>query len=145
MEQQKKLVTCTVNGHEVAEYVDVRESLLEMLRNRLGLTSVKKGCEVGECGACTVIVDGETIDSCIYLAVWAQGKQYPHSGRPHGTEWRTHKNPGGIYRRRRHSVRLLHPGFYYVRHSPSGTRRKKPDSGYDPETYGRKPLPLHGL
>ena len=46
-----------------------------MLRNRLGLTSVKKGCEVGECGACTVIVDGETIDSCIYLAVWAQGKQ----------------------------------------------------------------------
>ena len=46
MEQQKKLVTCTVNGHEVAEYVDVRESLLEMLRNRLGLTSVKKGCEV---------------------------------------------------------------------------------------------------
>lgn len=75
MEQQKKLVTLTVNGREVAEYVDVRESLLELLRNRLGLTSVKKGCEVGECGACTVIVDGETIDSCIYLAVWAQGKQ----------------------------------------------------------------------
>ncbi len=43
-----------------------------MLRNRLGLTSVKKGCEVGECGACTVIIDGETIDSCIYLAVWAE-------------------------------------------------------------------------
>ena len=59
---------------EVAEYVDVRESLLDMLRNRLGLTSVKKGCEVGECGACTVIIDGETIDSCIYLAVWAEGK-----------------------------------------------------------------------
>ena len=62
------------NGKEVAEYVDPRESLLEMLRNRLGLTSVKKGCEVGECGACTVIIDGETIDSCIYLAVWAEGK-----------------------------------------------------------------------
>ena len=44
-------------------------------RNRLGLTSVKKGCEVGECGACTVILDGETIDSCIYLAVWADGKE----------------------------------------------------------------------
>ena len=64
----------TVNGREVEEYVDVRESLLDMLRNRLGLTSVKKGCEVGECGACTVIIDGETIDSCIYLAVWAEGK-----------------------------------------------------------------------
>ena len=35
---------------------------------------MKKGCEVGECGACTVIIDGETIDSCIYLAVWAEGK-----------------------------------------------------------------------
>lgn len=54
--------------------MDPRESLLDMLRNHLGLTSVKKGCEVGECGACTVIIDGETIDSCIYLAVWAEGK-----------------------------------------------------------------------
>ena len=70
-----RLLTCTVNGKEVAEYVDVRESLLDFLRNHLGLTSVKKGCEVGECGACTVIIDGETIDSCIYLAVWAEGKK----------------------------------------------------------------------
>ena len=74
MKKQMVLVECTVNGNEIAEYVDVRESLLDMLRNRLGLTSVKKGCEVGECGACTVIIDGETIDSCIYLAVWANGK-----------------------------------------------------------------------
>lgn len=74
MEKQMQLVRCTVNGKEIAEYVDVRESLLDMLRNRLGLTSVKKGCEVGECGACTVIIDGETIDSCIYLAVWAEGR-----------------------------------------------------------------------
>ena len=74
MKREKVLVECTVNGKEVAEYVDPRESLLDMLRNRLGLTSVKKGCEVGECGACTVIIDGETIDSCIYLAVWAEGK-----------------------------------------------------------------------
>ena len=74
MKKQMQLVRCTVNGREVEEYVDVRESLLDMLRNRLGLTSVKKGCEVGECGACTVIIDGETIDSCIYLAVWAEGK-----------------------------------------------------------------------
>ena len=74
MKKQMVLVECTVNGNDIAEYVDVRESLLDMLRNRLGLTSVKKGCKVGECGACTVIIDGETIDSCIYLAVWANGK-----------------------------------------------------------------------
>ena len=74
MKKEMQLVQCVVNGKEVMEYVDVRESLLDMLRNRLGLTSVKKGCEVGECGACTVIIDGETVDSCIYLAVWANGK-----------------------------------------------------------------------
>ena len=54
--------------------VDDREALLDTLRNRLGLTSVKRGCEVGECGACTVLVDGEAIDSCIYLTMWAEGK-----------------------------------------------------------------------
>lgn len=74
MKKQMQLVRCTVNGREVEEYVDVRESLLDMLRNRLGLTSVKKGCEVGECGACSVLIDGESVDSCLYLAIWAEGK-----------------------------------------------------------------------
>ena len=69
-----KIVHMKVNGKDVELAVDERESLLDTLRQRLGLTSVKKGCEVGECGACTVIIDGETIDSCIYLAVWADGK-----------------------------------------------------------------------
>ena len=54
--------------------VDVRASLTDMLRDNFGLTSVKKGCEVGECGACAVIIDGECFNSCIYLAVWADGK-----------------------------------------------------------------------
>ena len=69
-----KIISMKVNGkqHELA--VDVRESLADALRNRLALTSVKKGCEVGECGACTVLVDGISVDSCIYLAVWADGK-----------------------------------------------------------------------
>ena len=65
---------CTVNGRAVEVGIDPRESLADVLRERLGLTSVKKGCEVGECGACTVLVDGVAIDSCIYLGVWAQGK-----------------------------------------------------------------------
>ena len=57
------IIHMTVNGKEVELAVDPRESLLDTLRNRLGLISVKKGCEVGECGACTVLVDGEAIDS----------------------------------------------------------------------------------
>jgi len=54
--------------------VDVRSSLTDMLRNDYRLTSVKKGCEVGECGACNVLINGEAFNSCIYLAVWAEGK-----------------------------------------------------------------------
>lgn len=72
--KQYQLVTCTINGREVEQMVDVRASLTDMLRNDFGLTSVKKGCEVGECGACNVLIDGECFNSCLYLAVWAEGK-----------------------------------------------------------------------
>lgn len=70
-----KIIRMTVNEKPVEVAVDERESLADTLRRRLLLTSVKKGCEVGECGACTVLVDGEAIDSCIYLSVWAAGKR----------------------------------------------------------------------
>ncbi|MDD3336641.1 MAG: (2Fe-2S)-binding protein [Eubacteriales bacterium] len=69
-----KLLNMTVNGRAVSVPVEEGEALLETLRNRLELTSVKRGCEVGECGACTVLVDGRAVDSCIYLALWAEGK-----------------------------------------------------------------------
>ena len=72
--RQFKQVTCTINGKKRSTVVDVRASLTDMLRNDYRLTSVKKGCEVGECGACTVLIDGEAFDSCIYLAIWAEGK-----------------------------------------------------------------------
>lgn len=72
--KQYKVVNCTINGKAVEQIVDVRSSLTDMLRNDFRLTSVKKGCEVGECGACTVLINGEAFNSCIYLAVWAEGK-----------------------------------------------------------------------
>ena len=71
---QYETVRYNLNGKDVERTVDVRASLTDMLRNDFRMTSVKKGCEVGECGACTVIIDGEAFNSCIYLAVWAEGK-----------------------------------------------------------------------
>ncbi len=75
MGKQYKLVRYNLNGKDVEQMVDVRASLTDMLRNDFRMTSVKKGCEVGECGACTVLIDGEAFNSCIYLAVWAEGKK----------------------------------------------------------------------
>ncbi len=68
-------ITVTVNG--AAERLDVPSNmtLLQMLREKLALTGVKNGCEAGECGACTVLVDGEPVNSCMMLAVEADGRQ----------------------------------------------------------------------
>ena len=72
---QYQTVHFNLNGRDVERTVDVRASLTDMLRNDYHTLSVKKGCEVGECGACNVLIDGETFNSCIYLAVWAEGKR----------------------------------------------------------------------
>ncbi|MGY3966760.1 xanthine dehydrogenase iron sulfur-binding subunit XdhC [Aeromonas enteropelogenes] len=66
-------IQCEINGKPYSYAVSPSVSLLHFLRG-LGLISVKEGCSVGECGACTVRVDGVAIDSCLYLAVWADGK-----------------------------------------------------------------------
>ncbi|WP_421238358.1 xanthine dehydrogenase iron sulfur-binding subunit XdhC [Aeromonas enteropelogenes] len=66
-------IQCEINGKPYSYAVSSSVSLLHFLRG-LGLISVKEGCSVGECGACTVRVDGVALDSCLYLAVWADGK-----------------------------------------------------------------------
>ena len=62
-------VTLTVNGRHYPLLVEPRRTLLDALRHDLGLTGTKKACDVGDCGACTVIVDGRTMYSCLLLAV----------------------------------------------------------------------------
>ncbi|WP_083199375.1 2Fe-2S iron-sulfur cluster-binding protein [Rhizobium sp. AC44/96] len=64
----------TINGEPTEVSADIRTSLLDLLRNTLGLTGTKKGCDQGACGACTVLVDGERINSCLALAVQYQGR-----------------------------------------------------------------------
>lgn len=70
-----KQISLIVNDKKYMIEVNIKESLLEVLRNKLNLTGVKQGCSVGECGACTVLIDGIPVDSCIYLAIWANGKK----------------------------------------------------------------------
>lgn len=72
--QQYETISMTVNGRARTVHADIRKSLVEVLREDLGLNSVKQGCGVGECGACAVLVDEVLVDACIYLAVWADGK-----------------------------------------------------------------------
>lgn len=67
-------VTATVNGEAVEFLTDPRETLLDVLRNQLGLTGSKEGCGTGDCGACSVTVDGVLVSSCLVLGVEAQGK-----------------------------------------------------------------------
>jgi xanthine dehydrogenase YagT iron-sulfur-binding subunit len=63
-----------INGETLSADVDLRTSLLDLLRDHFGLTGTKKGCDQGACGACTVLVDGTRINSCLALAVQYQGR-----------------------------------------------------------------------
>jgi carbon-monoxide dehydrogenase small subunit len=68
-------ITVTVNGASERLSVASNMTLLQMLREKLALTGTKNGCEAGECGACTVLVDGEPVNSCMMLAVEADGRE----------------------------------------------------------------------
>ena len=68
-------VTLTVNGHTQELELEPRVSLLDALRERLGLTGSKKGCDQGTCGACTVWVDGRRVLACLTLAVTCEGRE----------------------------------------------------------------------
>lgn len=70
----KQLVNLKVNGMAYQIEVDVRRTLLEVIREQLGLMGTKKGCDEGDCGACTVLIDGKPVNSCLVLAVEAQGR-----------------------------------------------------------------------
>ena len=70
-----KKVSLNINGKDYCEVVDGEMRLLDLLRDRLGLIGTKEGCGEGECGACTIIMDGETVNSCLVMAFQADGSQ----------------------------------------------------------------------
>jgi len=82
----KQILHLRVNGQDYEMYAPVHKTLLEVLREDLNLTGTKHGCELGECGACTVLVDGEPVLSCLALPIELQGREITTiEGLAHGT------------------------------------------------------------
>ncbi|MEA4923049.1 MAG: (2Fe-2S)-binding protein [Eubacteriaceae bacterium] len=71
----KKIIKFKLNGDEYEEYAQTNMTMLDFLRKEMHLTGTKKGCEEGECGACTILLDGSAVDSCLMLAVEADGHE----------------------------------------------------------------------
>jgi carbon-monoxide dehydrogenase small subunit len=70
----KKIINLTINNEKYEVAVEPNQTLVEMLRDELGLTGTKQGCGVGDCGSCTVIMDGKPVNSCLVLALHAERK-----------------------------------------------------------------------
>jgi aerobic carbon-monoxide dehydrogenase small subunit len=71
----KRLIRLTINDREYELAVEPNQTLVDVLRYKMGLTGTKKGCEVGDCGSCTVIMDGIPVNSCLILAMQADGSK----------------------------------------------------------------------
>ncbi len=105
----KQRVAFEVNGKPVTLEVDTRTTLLDALREHLKLTGTKKGCDHGQCGACTALVDGRRINACLSFAVMHEGSKVTTIeglGQPRQPA----SDAGRLRQARRLSVRLLHAG-----------------------------------
>ena len=71
----RKILHLKVNGEEYQVEVEPQEILLDVIRDKLNLTGTKRGCDTGDCGACTIIMDGKAVNSCLVLAVEADGEE----------------------------------------------------------------------
>ena len=126
-------VRLTVNGREQAITVDTRTTLLDALREHLHLTGTKKGCDHGQCGACTVIVDGRRINSCLTLAVMHEGDSIT-TIEGLGTPDKLHPMQAAFVKHDGYPVRLLH-----ARPDLLGGRGAGRDQGRHPEPCHRRP------
>lgn len=134
------VLNLTINGRHQTVEVPSRLLLGDLIRDRLHLTGTKRGCETGVCGACSVIVDGEVVKSCLQLAVRADGRDITleSSGQPR----RTASAAAGLPDLWRPAVRLLYArlpddGDGPARPTPESVRRR------DPDRTERQSLPLH--
>ena len=138
-----KKIKFRVNGKTTEVEVPTNRMLIDCLRYDLGLTGTKEGCSVGVCGACTVLMDGDMISSCLTLAVMADGHELT-TVEGSGEKWRAQPGAKKLHPVRRFSVRHLHPrpggrGHCVAERKPQAQRRR--DQGLD----DGQPVPLHGL
>ena len=118
-------ITLRINGKDRNLRVDPRTTLLDCIRETVALTGTKKGCDHGQCGACTVHVNGRRVNSCLSLALMHDGEEIT-TIEGLGTPDALHPDAGGVRRVRRVSVRLLHVGPDHVgRRVAQGTVRSR--------------------
>ena len=114
-------VQTTINGNQADFLCEPRQSLLEVLRDVLGMTGTKEGCNDGNCGACTIFFDGRIVDSCLVLAVEAQGKEITTIegvATPEGL----HPIQPGVPGERRPAMRHLYPRLHRSLQELAGRR-----------------------
>ena len=136
-------IELTVNGRGRSIEVAPHHTLLDVLRDDLGLTGTKECCLVGECGACTVLVDDVAVDSCLMLGVEADGATRDDRRGPGHRRWAP-SAPAGVPGHRRRAVRLLHPGPADRGEGAVG-RRPPADARRGRGGPGRQPLSLRRL
>ena len=138
-----KVTSLNVNGKKLTVDVDSTVSLLAVLRNDLDLTGSKYGCGEGQCGACTVLLDGVATRSCITQVGRAAGKQIT-TIEGLGERWQAASAAGSFHQGRRDAMRLLHFGNDHVGER-AADQEPKAESRRDHYRHERQHLPLRNL
>ena len=134
----------TVNGERYEREVEARKLLVHFIRDDLDLTGTHVGCDTGNCGACTVLLDGAAVKSCMLLAPQADGAEITTVEGLAGDERRADPAPAGLPRAPRAPVRLLHAGDAAQRDLPPLAHPAADRRGDPPRDPGEH-LPLHRL
>ena len=135
--------TLEVNGTSFAVELEAGRTLLSVLRGELGLTGSKEGCDDSECGACMVLIDGQPVNSCSFLALQADGRAVTTvEGLASGSELhplqRAFLEHGGV------QCGFCTPGML-ISATALLTRRSRSDRGRDPSRALRQPLPMYRI
>ena len=138
-----RTISVTVNGTTYEREVEARKLLIHFIRDDLDLTGSHIGCDTGNCGACSVIVDGTLVKSCMLLAVQADGSS-DRDGRGARRRRRAVEAAAGVQLAPRAAVRLLHAGDADER-DRAAAREPAPVGGRDQEGAAGQHLPLHRL